>query len=57
MRYAKFYAALIGSILTALSGTTGVIPDGAKVYVAIVLAVATAIATFQVPNTPEGGDA
>ncbi|HEY9415890.1 MAG TPA: hypothetical protein VIQ30_14095 [Pseudonocardia sp.] len=53
MKYAKFYAALIGSILTALSGTTGVIPDGAKPYVAIALAIVTAVATFQVPNTPK----
>lgn len=52
MKYAKAYAALVGSILTALSATTGVIPDKAQPYVAIALAIVTAIATFQVPNTP-----
>jgi hypothetical protein len=56
--YAKTYAALIGSILTALSATTGVLPDNAKPYVAIALAILTAIATFQIPNKPaaEPGD-
>jgi hypothetical protein len=49
---AKAYAALIGSVLTALAGTTGVIPDGAKVYVTLALAIITAIVTFQVPNKP-----
>lgn len=50
--YAKTYAALIGSVLTALSATTGVIPDGAKPYVALALALVTAVATFQIPNKP-----
>lgn len=52
MRYAKAYAALIGSILTALSATTGVIPDGAKPWVAFALVIVTAFATFQIPNQP-----
>lgn len=52
MKYAKTYAALIGSILTALSATTGIIPDGAKVYVAFALVIVTAVATFQIPNQP-----
>jgi hypothetical protein len=52
MRYAKAYAALIGSILTALSATTGIVPDGAKTYVAFALVIVTAIATFQIPNQP-----
>jgi hypothetical protein len=49
----KAYAALVGAVLTALSATTGVIPDGAKPYVALALAVATALATFAVPNAPK----
>ena len=56
-KYAKAYAALIGSILTALSGVTGLIPDGGKPYVTLALAVVTAIATARIPNEPEGGDA
>jgi hypothetical protein len=49
---AKAYATLIGAVLTALAGTTGVIPDAAKPYVTIVLAILTAFATWQIPNTP-----
>lgn len=49
---AKAYAALLGAILTALAGTTDVLPDGAKVYVSIALAIVTAIATFNIPNKP-----
>jgi hypothetical protein len=52
MKYAKAYAALVGAILTALAGTTGILPDAAQPYVALALAVVTAIATFQIPNTP-----
>jgi len=52
MKYAKAYAALLGSILTALSATTGIIPDSAKTYVAFALVILTAVATFQIPNTP-----
>jgi hypothetical protein len=50
--YAKAYATLIGAVLTALSATTGVIPDGAKTYVAIILAIVTAVATWGIPNAP-----
>lgn len=50
--YAKAYAALIGSVLTALSATTGVLPDTWKPWVSLVLAVVTAIATAQIPNKP-----
>jgi hypothetical protein len=49
---AKAYAALIGAVLTALAGTTGIIPDAATPYVTIVLAILTAFATFKIPNTP-----
>ena len=49
---AKAYATLIGAVLTALAGATGVIPDAAKPYVTIVLAILTAFATFKIPNTP-----
>ena len=52
MKYAKAYAALIGSILTALSATTGVVPDKWQPWVAAVLVIVTAVATFQIPNTP-----
>jgi hypothetical protein len=54
MKYAKAYAALVGAVLTALSTTTGVIPDAAQPYVALALALATALATFQIPNQPAG---
>jgi hypothetical protein len=50
--YAKAYAALIGSILTALSATTGILPDSAKPWVAGALVIVTAVATFQIPNRP-----
>lgn len=53
---AKAYAALLGAILTALAGTTGLLPEGAKPYVAIALAVITAFATFQIPNKPAQQD-
>ena len=44
------YAALIGSVLTALAGTTGVLPADAKPLVSLALAVVTAVATWAVPN-------
>ena len=50
--YAKSYAALIGSVLTALSATTGIIPDAAKPYVAFALVIVTAVATWSLPNKP-----
>ena len=52
MKYAKAYAALLGSVLTALAGTTGILPDSAKPWVAVALAILTAVATFQIPNQP-----
>lgn len=53
METMKAWAALVGSILTALSATTGVIPDKAQPYVAVALAIATAITTWAVPNKPK----
>ena len=50
--YAKAYAALLGSILTALSATTGILPEAAKPWVAGALVVATAVTTWRVPNKP-----
>lgn len=47
---AKAYVALVGAVLTALSASTGVLPAGAKPYVALGLALVTAFATFQIPN-------
>jgi uncharacterized membrane protein (DUF441 family) len=52
VKYAKAYAALIGSILTALSATTGILPDAWQPYVTFALVIVTAFATFQVPNQP-----
>jgi hypothetical protein len=49
---AKAYATLIGAVLTALAGTTGIIPDAATPYVTIVLAILTAFATWRIPNAP-----
>lgn len=49
----KAYAALVGAVLTALSATTGVVPDPARPYVAFALAVVTAVATFALPNAPK----
>jgi hypothetical protein len=57
MKYAKAWAALVGSILTALSATTGIIPESAKPWVSFALAIVTAFATFQIPNTQNEGDA
>jgi len=54
--YAKAYAALLFGILTALSGATGLVPDAAKPYVALALAIAGAVATFQIPNKPASAD-
>jgi hypothetical protein len=51
--YAKMYAALIGSVLTALSATTDVLPASWQPWVALALAVVTAIATAQIPNKPQ----
>lgn len=51
----KAWAALVGSMLTALSVTTGAVPDGAKVYVAIALAITTAVATWALPNAAKSG--
>ena len=50
--YLKAYAALIGSILTALSATTGILPDSWKPWVAAALVIATAVATWRLPNKP-----
>lgn len=50
--YAKAYLSLLGAVLTALSATTGILPDPAKPYVAFALAVITAVTTWRVPNKP-----
>ncbi|WP_284761603.1 hypothetical protein [Curtobacterium sp. MEB011] len=56
-KYAKALVALLGALLTA--GTT-LIPAEWAPYLSLVLAIATAIATMQVPNTdptkPGDGD-
>lgn len=51
--YAKAYAALGGSVLTALSATPGVLPAAWSPWVSLALAVATAVATWTVPNKPQ----
>lgn len=50
-QYAKTIAALIGAVLTSVSAVLPVVP----LWLTVVLAVATAIAVFVVPNaaTPE----
>lgn len=52
METLKAWAALAGSVLTALSATTGVLPDDWKPYVAVALAILTGIATWALPNKP-----
>ena len=47
---AKAYAALLFGILTALSATTGVIPEAAQPYVAVALAILGGFVTFKVEN-------
>jgi hypothetical protein len=56
LEYAKMYAALVGSVLTALAGTTGVLPDAAKPWVSLGLAITTAIVTWAVPNKATPAD-
>lgn len=51
--YAKMYAALIGSVLLALSQVPGLLPEAAKPWVAGALVVATTIATWSLPNKPK----
>lgn len=48
---AKAYAALVGAIVTAILGT---VPPHTTTWtvLTIVAAVATAVATYAVPNTP-----
>jgi hypothetical protein len=53
METMKAWAALAGSILLALSQTTGVLPESWKPYVAVALAIVTAVATWAVPNKPK----
>lgn len=45
LRTAKAYAALVGAVLTAVSGTME-----APQWMTIVVAVCTAVATYTVPN-------
>ena len=49
---AKAYAALIGSVITALLGT---VPPHTPVWTVLtfVAAVCTAVATFRIPNKPK----
>jgi hypothetical protein len=52
--FLKFYAALIGSVCTALLGIYG--PDTqAGHWLTVVVAVVTAVATFAVPNLDPAG--
>lgn len=46
----KAYIALAGTILTALAGTTGILPDAAKPWVSLALVIVTAVTTWAVPN-------
>lgn len=56
-KYAKAYIALLGSVLTALSGITGLIPDPVQPYITLALAVITALGTMRIPNTSQASDA
>lgn len=51
MQYAKAYAALIGSIATALLGVYAADTTVGQILT-VVAVVATAVATFAIPNTP-----
>lgn len=48
--WAKAYAALAGTILTALAGTTGILPAAWKPWVSLALIIVTAVTTWAVPN-------
>lgn len=51
LEYAKAIAALVGSILTALAG---IFPPAEYKWLAVLTVVATAVATYVIPNkTPE----
>jgi peptidoglycan/LPS O-acetylase OafA/YrhL len=51
---AKAWCAFTGAVLTAVMGSTGfvVVPEPARPYLALVLSVATAVATYGVRNRP-----
>lgn len=53
-KYAKAIVALVGSVLTA---GVFVLPDEVQPWVALVLAVLTTVATYQVPNKGAPTDA
>lgn len=50
--YAKFYAALLGSVLTALLSAPIPLPEAARPWLVAASVVVTAIATFAIPNKP-----
>lgn len=52
-RYAKFITALIGALVVAVA--EGLVPDEAARWVPVVVAFATALGVYAVPNTPPAG--
>lgn len=52
-RYAKTVAAVIGALATA--ATLGLLPEDVAAWLPVVIAFATAIGVYAVPNTPPAG--
>lgn len=52
-KYAKMYAALIGSAVTALLAAPIPLPDSVRPWLVIVSVLATAVATAAVENKPD----
>lgn len=52
LKATKAWAALLGSILTTIAGTTGLLPESFRPWVALTLAILTGVTTYAVPNTP-----
>jgi hypothetical protein len=50
--YAKMYAALAGTALTALLSAPIPLPESIRPWVVIISVIATAVATAAIPNKP-----
>lgn len=50
--YAKMYAALAGTVLTALLSAPIPLPDSVRPWLVALSIVATAVATWAIPNKP-----
>lgn len=51
-RYAKAYAAFIGAVLTAALSAPIPLPESVRPWLVLASVVATAVATWAIPNTP-----